>query len=61
MVRVTISEEMEKGSMEKETKTKSQFLHTLLIHAATVDYILQTKPGLTDLKWKGLSWSMVTW
>lgn len=56
MVRVTISEEM-----EKETKTKSRFLHTLLIHAATVDYILQTNPGLTDLKWKGLSWPMVTW
>lgn len=60
MVRVTTSEELEKGSMGKEKKTKSRFLHTRLIHAATVDNTLQSNPGLTDLKWKGLSWSMVT-
>lgn len=41
MVRVTVSEEMEQGSMKKETKTKSRFLHTLLIHADTADYTNQ--------------------
>lgn len=54
MVRVTTSEEVGKGSMEKQTKIKSRFFHTLLILAATVDYMLQTNPDLTDLKWEGL-------
>lgn len=41
-------------------KTKNRFLHSILNHAITVDFVLQTDHDLTDLKWEGLSWSMVT-
>lgn len=59
MVRGTPGEEWEKSSLEKKMKTESKVLHTILSHAITLDYILQIDPDLTDLKWQGLSWSMV--
>lgn len=62
MVRVTISEEMEKGIIKKKKrkKTKNRCLNFILSHAITVAFVFQTDSDLTDLKWEGLSWSKVT-
>lgn len=46
--------EMEMSSIEKKMKTNnSRFIYNLLNHEITFDYILQTDPDLTDLKWQG--------